>query len=227
MWLKILHWLPLVQRVCKDIDDAGKDGDITVAEAIDIAADSAKAWATSNGLIDKPMRDIGVPRFVKTERKRMGMAAALAAVALAWPAFACTTPATGTLEDLMAQAAWTTQTGSDFADRRAQINISLPALAGAGFGCLRWSVELVAPVGVTVAQDSEGNAGALSYSDLAATASVKFDIRVAHRLHNDEVRYEQAWLKVRVRNPLADAGVYLARQGGSPLWLYPVLVRFS
>lgn len=136
----------------------------------------------------------------------------------------CTTPATGTLEDMMAQATWTTETGSNWppVDRTAQVTIALPALNVNGHDCLTWSVELVLPPGVVMADDAEGNPKPASKTGLATSASATFDVVVAPRLHDHHVQYLRGWLRVKVRNPSDDPGKVLHRASGSPLWLYPV-----
>lgn len=152
----------------------------------------------------------------------------LALVALAGaPALACTSPATGTLEDMMAQATWTRETGSSYTRRDAKVHVALPALAPRGFGCLTWNVALVLPQGVSMATDDEGDATASSRTGLAADAVATFDVRLGRRAHNSEIRYEQGWLRIRVRNPLDNADVFLNRQGGSPLWIYPVVFQLA
>lgn len=149
-------------------------------------------------------------------------------VALAATAsMACTTPATGTLTDAMTQAVWSTQTGSRYLTRRATIRISMPALADAGFGCLRWRVELVLPPGHAMAEDDEGNPDATELVNLAPSEVATFDVALPPRLGNHHVQYDRAWLRVRVRNPMDSPGVYLAQADGSPLWLYPVTVKVS
>lgn len=83
------------------------------------------------------------------------------------------------------------------------------------------------PAGASMKADGEGNAGAASYAGLAAGATAEFAIQVAAAAHNGEIRKERGWLRVRVRNPDASPGVYLARAGGSPLWLYPVTISIG
>ena len=152
---------------------------------------------------------------------------ALLAALLATHAHPCTSPATGTLHDLMQQATWTREAGNHFTRRTARVRVALPALAPAGFGCLQWEVALVLPEGVSMATDGEGEATASSRTGLAATAVVAFDVRLAPRADNSEIRHEQGWLRIRVRNPLADAGVFLAQAEGSPLWIYPVVFQLG
>lgn len=154
------------------------------------------------------------------------IALALAAL-LATHAHPCTSPATGTLHDLMQQATWTRETGSSYTRRDARVRVALPALAPAGFGCLTWNVSLVLPPGVSMATDDEGAATASSRTGLAAADVATFNVRLGARAHNSEVRYEQGWLRIRVRNPLADAGVYLAQDDGSPLWILPVVFQLA
>ena len=148
-------------------------------------------------------------------------------LALAAPvALACTSPATGTLEDMMRQATWTTETKAmhrGYGYRDANVRIALPALATPGNTCLTWSVELILPPDFGAALDDEGDAGATSFTDLAATASAAFVVTVPLRRENEH--QERAWLRVKVRNPTDDPGITLVRADGSPLWLYPVTFK--
>lgn len=145
--------------------------------------------------------------------------------ALAAPALACTSPETGTLRDLMEQATWTTQT--DYAPRRLRtvtVYIAFPALAASPFSCLQWRVELVLPPGYGVGAHGEGQQ---VLDNLASDASSTFDVTVPP-LWPTNPHYVRGWLQVKVRNPSADAGAYLAEDDGSPLlWLYPVTFKVS
>ena len=139
-------------------------------------------------------------------------------------AWACTTPAGGTLEDMMAQATWTVEAGSDWnSDRRSGVRIALPALDVTGHRCLTWSVELVLPPGVSVT----GEGASSSRTGLAADAEAAFSIAVETALHSNEVRYERGWFRVEVRNPNDDPGVVLHRVSGSPRWLFPIDFQFG
>ena len=151
----------------------------------------------------------------------MKLAFALALAAFAPTALACTTPAAGTLEDMMAATVWTQETGSNYRpDRNANVRIALPALAAGGFGCLQWNVELLLGAGMAVK-----DGGATTYTALAASATATFALVLDAPAH--EVRYETAVLRVKVRNPNADPGVVLHRPSGSPVWLFPVRVQFA
>jgi len=153
--------------------------------------------------------------------------AALLALLLAPASMACTSPAIGTLEDLMTQTTWTDETGSYFTRREATVRIELPELATAGYGCLRWNVRIILPTGFALRPDSEGNAGASSFADLTPSQSATFEIALPQRHGNWHHEYARGWLRVQVRNPLADAGVFLARREGSPVWLFPVRFKVS
>ena len=147
-------------------------------------------------------------------------------LALAAPvALACTSPATGTLEDMMRQATWTTEAvvRQNYPYDTASVRIALPALATPGNTCLTWSVELILPPGFWVVVDGQRNAGATSFAGLAATASAIFVVTMPLRRENEH--QERAWLRVKVRNPTDDPGITLARADGSPLWLYPVTLK--
>ena len=128
---------------------------------------------------------------------RIAIATLLAALAAPAAWATCTSPATGTLEDVMAQATWTEATGSNWHTRTAHVRIALPALAAHPWNCHTWSVELVLPAGASMKADAEGNAGAASYAGLAASATAEFAIQVAAAAHNGEIRKERGWLRVR------------------------------
>ena len=124
----------------------------------------------------------------------------------------------------MAQATWTVEAGSDSGNsRRGAARIALPALDTDAWDCLTWSVELVLPLGATLSSDDAATVRA----DLAASASAEFEFDLAGQIHSNEVRDERGWFVVRVRNPDADPGIVLHRDGGSPLWLYPVNFQFG
>ena len=143
----------------------------------------------------------------------------IAAALFSTACLACTSPAVGTLEDVMAQATWTAKTGSDWnSNRAASVRIALPALDVAGRDCLTWSATLVLPAGATLT--TEGDTGIRA--GLAAGATATFALRVAPTSHSNEVRDERGWLRVTVRNPLDSPDVVLHGASGSPLWLYPV-----
>ena len=138
--------------------------------------------------------------------------------------WACTSPATGTLEDMMAQATWTVESGSNWnSNRNTSVRIGLPALDVTGHRCLTWSVSLVLPEGASLASEDASAVRA----DLAAGAVATFAVVVGRAAHNDEVRYERGWLRVRVRNPNDAPGVVLHRSSGSPLWLFPVTFQLG
>ena len=139
---------------------------------------------------------------------RVAIATLLAVLAAPAAWATCTSPAVGTLEDIMAQATWTEATGSNWHTRTAHMRIALPA-------------------GASMKADDEGNAGAASYAGLAADATAEFAIQVASAAHNGEVRRERGWLRVQARNPDESPGVYRARASGSPVWLYPVSVTIG
>lgn len=148
---------------------------------------------------------------------------ALAAV-MCSGAWACTTPASGTLEDAMTQATWTVETGSDWnSNRNASVRIALPALDVHGRDCLTWSVTLVLPQGVSLAAEDATTVA----SGLAAGAVATFAVVLDGTSHSNEVRDEQGWFRVTVRNPLDDPGLVLHRSTGSPLWLYPIRFVFG
>ena len=152
---------------------------------------------------------------------------ALAALA-AYPAWAtCNSPAVGTLADIMKQATWTLETGSNWRPRTAHVRIALPALAVPAWNCHTWDVALVLPPSASMKADAEGETGAASYAGLAAGATAEFAIQVAAAAHNGEIRDERGWLRVKVRNPDASPGVYLATPDGSPVWLFPVTVNIG
>lgn len=153
------------------------------------------------------------------------MLLALCAPVLAEDAeISCTSPATGTLEDLMAQATWTVESGSNWhSNRTAAVRIALPELGRRGFGCLTWSVTVVLPQGVTLASEDAPSA----VSNLAAGALATFSVVVERARHNNEVRVERGWFRVQIRNPDADPGVTLARGSGSPVWLYPIAFQLG
>ena len=141
---------------------------------------------------------------------------ALILAALAAPAIACPeTPPSSVLEDAMRQATWTTETGR-YNARYAFVSISLPALPE----CLTWSVDLVLRHDFGVNPDSDGNPGASSHADLASDAAATFWVS----LPQTYLRYEyvRGWLRVKVRNPIDDAGAVIVRANGSLMWLYPV-----
>ena len=143
-------------------------------------------------------------------------------IAASTGALACTSPATGTLEDMMMQAIWTEHVGTIATDRRAIIHIELPALNVTGFDCLTWNVELILPPGFQMRFGNDGARGPTSYTGLAASEHRTFSVDMPGRDHQDSVEILRGWLRVQVRNPLDSAGVYLARADGSPLWLYPI-----
>ena len=149
---------------------------------------------------------------------------AIAVVFFATATWACTSPASGSLEDMMAQATWTVEAGSDWnSDRRSGVRIALPALDVTGHRCLTWSVDLVLPPGVSVT----GEGASTTRTGLAAGAEATFSVVVERALHNNEVRYERGWFRVKVRNPNDDPGVVLHRVSGSPRWLYPIDFQFG
>ena len=155
---------------------------------------------------------------------------------LASPSFACVSPATAVLEDMMALATWTREIRNGTTQRQdATVRMALPVLDAGGFSCLTWNVELVLPRGISMAEDDDGDE-ASSQTGLAAGAPATFNVRLnkpvfslayydeSGRLATDAVdtRIEQGWLRVRVRNPLDDEGVYLANADGSRQWQYSV-----
>ena len=135
------------------------------------------------------------------------------------PSLACTSPAVGTLEDLMKQTTWAYEVGSDYwRDRDAKVQIALPALDAIGWRCLVWNVELVLPPSVNMAATG---ATATRHTALAANATATFDV-VHDSVGLYEIRNERGWLVVQVRNPTDDPGVVLHRADGSPRWFFPV-----
>ena len=151
----------------------------------------------------------------------VAIAVALFCTATTW---ACTSPATGTLEDMMAQTTWTVESGSNWnSNRAASVRIALPALDVTGHRCLTWSVTLVLPDGVSLASE---DATAVR-TGLAVDAVATFAVVVGRVAHNDEVRYERGWFRVRIRNPNDDPGVVLHRGSGSPVWLFPVTFQLG
>ena len=152
------------------------------------------------------------------------MLIALALAVTAGAAYPCTTPAKGTMEDVMAQAVYTKLAGSRLTRWRGPVDVSikLPALAALpDTGCLRWSVTLRLPDVVTADPDAEGATTALTQTNLATSAKASFRLRFSPQILRS-IYVHRAWLEVRVRRSDADPGVTLARPDGSPRWLYPV-----
>lgn len=148
---------------------------------------------------------------------------ALLASLLSISTWACTSPAVGTLEDMLTQATWTVESGSNWStSRTATVRVALPALNVTGHSCLTWSAVLVLPQGVTLADDATA-----VRNGLAASAAATFPVVVESAAHDDEVRYERGWLRIQVRNPHDDPGVVLHRASGSPMWLFPVNFQFG
>ena len=161
----------------------------------------------------------------------------------AWP---CSKPDGLTLLALM-HPTWTVRTGStslaveppeDGVDamptpmsspsRAAKVAIAMPAI-GRGdeaFRCLTWDVELILPPGIGVKTDDDGNPGATTYTGLESTATAEFDLTLP-ALPQNEVRDWQAWLRVKVRFPSDDAGVFLSYTNlpGGDQFMYPVTVQ--
>ena len=152
----------------------------------------------------------------------MKIIAAILALCAA-PALACTSPATGTLEDMMKQAIWTDTVGTIATTPYATVHVALPALDVPGFDCLTWDVELLLPPDFRMRYPTEASSAA----NLAASANKTFRVQMARRDHQSAVEIVRTWLRVKVRNPLASPGVYLANATGSSLWLYPVKFQVS
>ena len=178
---------------------------------------------------------------------RLAIVFALAMLATAaWP---CSKPDGYTLLALMQYPTWTVSTGNtssveappeDGADatptpmpspsRTAKVAIAMPAI-GRGdeaFRCLTWDVELILPPGIGVKTDDDGNPGATMYTGLESTATAEFDLALPSPRQNEVLDW-QAWLRVKVRFPSDDAGVflsYLDTPGGDE-WLYPVTVQMA
>ena len=150
----------------------------------------------------------------------MKIIAAILALCAA-PALACNTPATGTLEDMMKQAIWTEAVGTANTNRQVTVHVALPALNVAGYDCLTWDVEIVLPPGFRMRR-RDGDILPTAVTGLAAAAHHVFSVDMPGRDHISSRETVRGWLRVKVRNPLADAGVYLATASGSPLWLYPI-----
>lgn len=152
--------------------------------------------------------------------------ATLAALA-ASASFACTTPATGTMEDYMTLATWTERTGSDSdssGHRTAELRIALPALDVTGHDCLTWSVELVLPpaaAGVTL----RGEGASAKRTGLAAGATASSPLALPTREHWGVVRDERGAFVVQVTNP--NDGLLAHRASGSPRWIYPVVFQIG
>ena len=109
--------------------------------------------------------------------KLMLALASLLVAASAWP---CTTPAKGTMEDMMAQAVWSKDVGTyAVRARKTKVTISLPALADSiGWNCLRWTVDIRLPDGVEADVDGDGNAEPTTHSNLTPSQSATFKLKV-------------------------------------------------
>lgn len=154
--------------------------------------------------------------------RTIAIALATLLLALATPSWAtCTSPAVGTMDDIVKQATWTVDVLSGWR-RPAAVRIALPALAEAPWSCLTWDVAIVLPPSATIANDAEGNATPTSYADLAAGATATFSVQMGRAAHSEGQGDERGWLRVKVRNPNDSPGVYQATPAGSPIWLLPV-----
>lgn len=176
---------------------------------------------------------------------RFAIVFALAMLAtMAWP---CSKPDGFTLLALMQYPTWTVRTGSTISaeappedgvdatptsspGRAAKVAIAMPAI-GRGdeaFRCLTWDVELILPPGIEVRTDDDGNPGVTVRMGLESTATTEFDLALP-ALPQNEVRDWQAWLRVKVRFPSDDAGVFLPNVSfpGTYAWMYPVTVQMA
>ena len=142
-------------------------------------------------------------------------------------ALACTSPATGTLEDIMRQATWTDEAGTIGTHSKATIHVALPALALHGFSCLTWNVEIVLPPVFRMDSDHNGEFAPTAAVGLASDAHHVFLVDMPGRDNNTSVEVVRGWLRVKIRNPLDSPGVFLSTKDGSPLWLYPIRFQVS
>ena len=111
----------------------------------------------------------------------------------------------------------------DLAHRVQDADHRLELDSARAWNCHTWSVEIVLPAAANMKAEGEGETvPPTGYAALAAGATAEFAIRVVAAAHNGEIRKERGWLRVKVRNPDASPGVYLARTDGSPVSLYPV-----
>ena len=179
----------------------------------------------------------------------MRLAIVFAFAMLATAAWPCSKPDGYTLLALMQYPTWTVRTGSkssaedppeDGVDamptpmsslsRAAKVAIAMPAI-GRGdeaFRCLTWDVELILPPGIGVKTDDGGNPGATTYTGLESAAMAEFDLALPVPRENEILDW-QAWLRVKVRFPSDDVGVFLSYVDlpGGDEWLYPVTVQMA
>ena len=179
----------------------------------------------------------------------MRLAIVFAFAMLATTAWPCSKPDGYTLLALMQYPTWTVRTGNtssveappeDGADatptpmsspsRTAKVAIAMPAIGrgNEAFRCLTWDVELILPPGIEVKTNDDGNPGATIHTALESTATAEFDLTLP-ALPRNEVRDWQAWLRVKVRFPSDDAGVFLPNVSfpGAYAWMYPVTVQMA
>ena len=106
-------------------------------------------------------------------------------------------------------------------------SIALPALAAQPWNCHTWSAELVLPAGASI----EGGRLGQRRGPPATRGLRPGNGGVRHTDGGGDARRRDsqgAWLAAgEVRNPDESPGVYKARAGGSPLWLYPVTISIG
>lgn len=112
--------------------------------------------------------------------------------------------------------------GTYHTQSKATVHVALPALALQGFSCLTWDAEIVLPPVFRMNPDSNGDFPPKAVAGLASGAHHLFQVDMPGRDFSTSAEVVRGWFRIKVRNPLADAGVYLATKDGSPLWLYAV-----